>query len=197
VRDVMFSFLTYDDQHNSAIRNMFDNIFEEIVTSYVIMENGDIFVKTQGNPSGSFNTIVTNTLTLYMLFSIAWCHLVPDSIDYDEFNDNVVLALCGDDNLGCVHPDYVEQFNVHTIIEVWKPLGVNAKSSAVSEGRLIDLSFLSNAFGLVNGFAVPVPDTEKMISSMLFHTHSQYHLRWSYLKACSMRIVTFLEYSFA
>lgn len=192
VRDVMFTYLQAEYRSNVEIKNLWNNVFEDIVNSLIIMDNGDIFVKSQGNPSGSFNTIVTNTIVLYMLFCMAWIDLGCE-ISYSTFDKNVLLALCGDDNLGTIADESVGVYNVRTISRQWLNYGIVTKAEAVNEGKLVDMQFLSHKFRIIQGFALPVPDSEKAVCTLLYKSRSHSHIRWAFLKACAIRITTFWD----
>jgi hypothetical protein len=190
--DIMWSFVRYSDR-TQLNKRRWDNIFKEIAFSFVICPNGDIFYKTQGNPSGSFLTIVTNTIIHYMLFAYAWCLLNPDFTSYEEFDHQVKLALCGDDSLYTVADECVGWFNLETITSVWQTLGIQAKVEATGSGPLVERSFLSQKTILIGRTYMPYPDYDKTISSMIWHTRADEHIRWSYLKACALRLSTFFN----
>jgi hypothetical protein len=187
LRDTMWFFLSSEDQ-TQEVRNQWNNLFAEIVESLVICPNGDLVRKWQGNPSGCFLTIVINTLVLYMLFCYAWIQLCPDDTDFDEFDNHVELALCGDDNLGTYSEEVKEWFNTFKVADVWETLGIVVKREAQSEGKLIDRNFLSHRTRFIHGMYMPYPDADKVISSLLRHSYAKHHIRWSYLKACALRI---------
>lgn len=190
--DVMWSMVRYSDR-TQVNKRRWTNIFKEIAHSFVICPNGDIFYKTQGNPSGSFLTIVTNTIIHYMLFAYAWCLLHPEVTSYEEFNHCVVLALCGDDSLYTVADECVSWFNLETITNVWQTLGILAKVEATGSGPLVERSFLSQKTLLIGRTYLPYPDYDKTISSMIWHSRADEHIRWSYLKACALRLSTYFN----
>jgi hypothetical protein len=191
---VMWSFVRASDRtEKNKIR--WDNLFKEIYQSLVICPNGDVFFKTQGNPSGSFLTIVTNTIIHYMLFCYAWIKLKPgnDDATYLQFSENVCLALCGDDSLFTVSDWAAAWFHTSSITEVWLTLGIQAKYEATGEGPLIERQFLSQRTTQCGGAYVPYPEYDKVVSSMLWHTRAHLHIRWSYLKACALRMSSFFN----
>jgi len=189
---VMWGFVRQSDR-TPLNRIRWDNLFKEIFMSLVICPNGDVFFKLQGNPSGSFLTIVTNTIIHYMLFCYAWLRLSPEKTTYREFSEFVELALCGDDSLFTVAESVVSWFNMENIAEVWKSLGIKVKVEATGKGPLVERNFLSQATTMCGGCYVPYPDYDKAVSSMLWHTRAHTHIRWSYLKACALRMSTFFN----
>jgi hypothetical protein len=127
-----------------------------------------------------------------MLFCYAWLKLLPKKYyHYDMFNNLVVLSLCGDDSIGTIADEVKEWFNMTAISAVWAELGIQVKVEAANEGTLVTRNFLSQSTRLYNGMYVPVPDYDKSVSTTLWHTKSHLHIRWSYLKACALRLSTF------
>jgi hypothetical protein len=190
---VMWNFVRVQDRTKEN-RVRWNNLFKEIWMSVIVCPNGDLFFKTQGNPSGSFLTIVTNTIIHFMLFCYAWLKLAPVELrNYTAFCQHVELTLCGDDSLMTCSDQVKSFFNMVNITQVWKELGIQAKVEATGEGRLIDRQFLSQKTIIWNGNFVPYPDYDKTVSSMLWHTKAHLHVRWSYLKACALRLSTFFH----
>lgn len=185
VKDVLMEFHQDKSTENTI---MIDNLFEFIVEGMVLCPNGDIFYKTQGNPSGSFLTVVLNTLVLYMLLAYAWVQLVPEEMrTYECFHDNVEAALYGDDNLWTVSDFAKQWFNASAVARVWQGLGIIINQEKYKEGKLCDLHFLSASFQYFEGAGyVPVLDLEKSICSQLYHSLAYRSVKWSYLKASSL-----------
>lgn len=189
VRDMFLEFL---NDKSVRCRNMVRNLFDFIREGIVVCPNGDLFFKKQGNPSGSFLTIVLNTLVLYQLFVYAWIRLAPEGYrTYEAFDELIRCALCGDDNLWSVHPDIVSWFNVDAVGAVWSAIGVEVNPTKVAKGFISDLRFLSHGFRDVCGKIVPIPDVEKAISSMICHSMAYKSIKWSFLKASALLINTF------
>lgn len=190
---VMWNFVRWQDRtpYNKVRWN---NLFKEIYTCVIVCPNGDLFFKEQGNPSGSFLTIVTNTIIHYMLFCYAWLKLAPPNMrNYIQFHKHVELALCGDDSLMTTSDEVKSWFNMKNITAIWQSLGIKAKVEATGEGKLIDRQFLSQRTYCWRGTYVPYPDYDKVVSSMLWHTKAHLHVRWSYLKACALRMNSFFN----
>jgi hypothetical protein len=127
-----------------------------------------------------------------MLFCYAWLKLAPPEYhSYLHFNDLVVLSLMGDDSIGTVSDKVKQWFNMKAISIVWAELGIQVKVEAANEGDLLSRQFISQGTRLFNKQYVPVPEYDKSVSTMLWHTKSHLHIRWSYLKACALRMYTF------
>lgn len=184
------------------------HFYYDIVDSYIILTHGEVVQKTTGNPSGSPNTIVDNTIVLFRIFYYAWlqCHKqywqVPmqyTPANYSNFIRNVAAALGGDDNTFTVSDRVVPWFNARNISEIWKGLGIKTHAPH-DEGnlefeprRLEECHFFSMGFGLYRGVHVPVPDREKMYASMLFAGRGCGTAIWSLLRAYAIRIETFFD----
>lgn len=194
IRDV---FITKIDARDltEAVRNMVNNLFGSIVSGLIICPNGDLFFKGQGNPSGSFMTIVTNTMTVFMLFCCAWLELAPvDLRNYESLMALVECAIVGDDNLWTASNEVRDWFNVRTVVAVWLRYGVKAKLEAMHENSLFALQFVSNGFIEVKGKMFPVANAGKAISSMLRHSNAHLGVKWSFIKACALRITTYFSH---
>jgi len=180
-------------------RKKIENLYEEIINSFMVLPGGEILKKMQGNPSGSFNTITDNTLILYMLLAYAWLQLAPEDMrTYEAFHANVEAILCGDDNTWTVSDKANTFFNAKSVAKIWTQIGIKTKSDVWEPRKLEDCWFVSNQFAtlehpiLKTRFAVPVPETAKIMASMAFH--SKGNARWSLLRAAALRIESFYNY---
>jgi hypothetical protein len=152
---------------SDQIRDALFVVYDHIVNSRIITADGKIVVKGTGNPSGSFNTIVDNTLVLYLLLSYAWIKLVDDN--YESFSANVALLLTGDDNTFSVSDSCVYLFNATTISQEWSCVGVVTTSPCYSPSSPSCVSFLSRSFSNeFCGIKVPILCREKLIKSLIY-----------------------------
>lgn len=155
--------------------NRLRTIYRNIVNSLILTQDGVLVMKLGGNPSGSINTISDNTLILYALKSYAWIRTFRKEFptrqpSYQEFEDNVAKALCGDDNTWTVS-DWAHKFyNPYKIIDEWKVLGVTTTTDSMEPRKAEELDYLSAHTVYVNGVMCPVYDREKLITSTLFCT---------------------------
>jgi hypothetical protein len=174
------------------------NLYMEIIYSYMVLPDGDIFMKDRGNPSGSFNTILDNILTLYDLLAYAWIKLAPPEMrSYECFHRHVEAVMCGDDNTWTVSDEAHVFFNGRTVAAIWTQLGITTTSDNWEASKLIDTWFMSSGFKEIEHpfqkgtkVIVPVSETEKVMASMAFNTKST-NARWSLLRACALRIDSF------
>jgi hypothetical protein len=205
---VHWRFAMLADQSAENAKRML-HLYQDIVDSYIILTHGEVVRKHTGNPSGSPNTIVDNTVILYRLLSYAfmqcykrfWHPGMPrqQKCSRAYMQANVEMALGGDDNTFTVSDEIVGWFNARNISEVWSGIGVITHAPH-DEGtleyearRLEDCHFFSMGFHKVRGIYVPVPNAEKMQASMLFAGKHVDQPIWSLLRACAVRIETFYD----
>jgi hypothetical protein len=188
-------------------RNRLDNLYREIVESYIVTQDGDVVMKDTGNPSGSFNTIADNTVGLYRLLAYAWIFLCNQQVTlglwsqekcdkmstFESFHTHVEAALTGDDNTWTCSDEVVGWFNAKCVSQVWLQLGVKTTSPCYEPRKLIECRFLSAGFRNVGGCIVPIPEHSKVMGSIAFHNPSPQNPRWSLLRACALRIESFWD----
>lgn len=193
--EIFVSFFDMDQTEES--KQLARAYFQNIIYGQIICPNGELYSKFQGNPSGSSLTIVTNTMIHYMLFVYAWLKL-GGTPDYLTFHSNVSCALCGDDSLWTVSDSCVGFFNINRVAGVFNDLGTIMKPEATKSGKLSDLKFLSHGFEEQCSLYFPIPDADKVISSMLYkslpigkdHDNEAVAARLSLLKANALRITS-------
>jgi hypothetical protein len=189
-RDIRWSFLREVDQTPDNMLRL-TALYVSIVHSVVVLENGELIQKHTGNPSGSSNTIVDNTMILFRLFAYAWLKLWPgvEPPSYAEFMSEVEAALNGDDNTFTVSDAVVGWFNPTTIAPIWSAIGVTTNTPDEKPRQLKDVRFLSQGFEFDDklGIWFPVPETERVLSS-LYGGANVDDVRWHYLRACALRI---------
>jgi len=175
-----------------GIKRRIFQVYECIVNSVIVLDNGDLIQKETGNPSGSSNTVVDNTLNLYRLFAYAYivlCKRYNIEPSWQHFEDNVEALLFGDDNTFSCSDDVVVWFNARNICKVWSEIGVvtNASDDRWEPRLPIECDFLSHKFVKIRGMVLPSPETERILCSMLYNSSEQ-DVRWSLLRAFALRI---------
>lgn len=212
-RDIRWDMLRHQDKTSENKRRL-DAIYESIVNSVIILENGELIRKHTGNPSGSANTIVDNTMILFRLFAYAWILLVEqhygvsnlrarvraDARDatfrdegvvfgsYLDFMNHVEAALNGDDNTFTCSDKVVGWFNPTTISAIWTAIGVTTKTPCSSPRPVRELTFLSHSFKKADsGLYFPCPETERVLCSLMYGSDRD-DVRWHLLRACALRI---------
>ena len=104
----------------------FDNLYENIIESATVMPWGEVVQTKLGNPSGSPNTVVDNTLGLYMLFCYSYIEKCKESGVHPakaEFDEHVCAVLYGDDNTFSVSEDPPVPFGVSDVVRFADDLG--------------------------------------------------------------------------
>lgn len=170
-----------------------DKIYDDIIHSLIVLESGEIIQKHTGNPSGCPNTVVDNTLCLFILLAYAWIVLWmkrgmgPPS--YDCFMKNVEASLYGDDNTFTVSDEVVTWFNAEAIISEWKIIGITTKTDDVKPRNLIDTDFLSQKFVFDTqlNMVLPLPDAEKVLGSLKYGATLD-DIRYHLLRAHALRM---------
>jgi hypothetical protein len=189
-----YEMLSRECQTFESLRRL-KGIYEPIVDSTIVLENGELILKSTGQPSGSSNTIVDNTIILFRLFCYAYivlCERRSMVPRYSEFMSNVEAALNGDDNTFTVSDLIVKWFNPVFIKEVWSGIGVITKSDFDEPKKIEEVSFLSQGFRWDQRLRIwlPVPDCERVLSSLMWGANID-DVRWHYLRACALRLDTF------
>jgi hypothetical protein len=169
----------------------FWNLYDDVVDSVVVLENGELVWKHTGNPSGCANTIVDNTMILYRLFAYAWLVLAHEAgieTSYEHFEQNVSAALNGDDNTFCVSDLCVKWFDARGIARIWSEIGVktNVPDEHWEPRKLSECQFLSQSFVKMFDVWLPSPDEERILCSLKWGSGDS-DIRWHYMRACALR----------
>jgi hypothetical protein len=211
--EIRWDMLREEDKTPENFRR-FKRLYDDIVHSVIVLENGELIQKHTGNPSGSANTIVDNTMILFRLFAYAWIELVRVKFgasnaeaekaamtsdlaarcytgsvfgSYSDFMSNVEAALNGDDNTFTVSQLCVSWFNPKTIAPIWSGIGITTKTPCEEPRELKDVQFLSQGFRNQDGLWLPVPDTDRVLSSLQWGSAID-DIRWHLLRAYALRI---------
>jgi len=193
--DIRFSFLSHDEQTDENYRRL-TALYVEIVDSIIVASAGDLFTKNTGNPSGSANTIVDNTMILFRFFCYAWIMLWRKQFPgeqpcYDDMIKHVEAALNGDDNTWTCDDEVLPWFNATTVSGVWSEIGVVTHADHYEPRELIQCWFLSMGFKVINGVHVPYPENEKVMCALAYSHFSRANSRISLLRAYALRIDSF------
>lgn len=173
-------------------------VYETIVYAYIVLISGTVIRKRTGNPSGSSNTVVDNTLILFLLLCYCWIILVPEEMNnYACFMQNVEALLYGDDNTFSVSDEAVKYFNAITISEVLKTLGLSltAGDDKWTAKSIFEVKFLSNAFVRHGEMFFPKPDYDKLLCSLLYGSRVN-DVRWHLLRAHALLMDGFWNVEF-
>jgi hypothetical protein len=171
-------------------RQRLHNIYEAIVHSLCITELGDVFQKHLGNPSGCANTIVDNTIIMFVLLAYAWIMNINSS--YEDFIKHVMAVLCGDDNTFTVSDEMIPHFNATVVMREWKAVNITATTDDENPREVKDLDFLSQTFIEHKGMMLPKPDYNKVMCSLESGNDTN-DVRWSLLRAYALRNETWSD----
>jgi len=163
-------------------------IYREIIDSVTVLETGELVCKNTGNPSGSVNTIVDNTMILYRCIAYCWIRSSPPELKtYLSFTSLVEAALNGDDNDLAVAPIARLFFNTASIVKHSAELGVVMTTPHEEYRDIVDLEFLSHTTVRAFGMYLPAPDTEKVLCSLSMGSSTD-DVRWHLLRASALLI---------
>jgi hypothetical protein len=169
------------------------NIYDQIVNSIIVLDNGEVYQKNTGNPSGSANTIVDNTMILFRLFAYAWIvitHENPHLVSYRSygaFMNNVEAALNGDDNTYTCSEEANKFFHAAAVAREWSKIGVVTTTDSWIARKLKDVDFLSHNFIEIDGIMLPKPEREKVLASALY-ANEVADVRFTLLRLFALRI---------
>lgn len=108
------------------------------------------------------------------------------------FERECEAALNGDDNTYTCSDRVVDWFNPKNIKVIWTSVGVATKTPCESPRKLSEVSFLSQGFRYDEsiGLWVPVPETEKVLSSMMYGARIS-DVRFDLLRAHALRLESY------
>lgn len=170
------------------------NIYSQIIESFICTPLGELCMKLQGNPSGSANTIVDNTLGHFVvksydfvravdsnevLFKKLFGGSVPTADDYLRVMlDNISMKLFGDDDLFTVSDDLKEDYSIEAICRYSLELGFEFTSEFKELRSVFDLSFLShNVLSVKGGFYVPYLPLSRLCASAVYSISDDLEIR--------------------
>jgi len=170
---------------NSDINIALANIYRQITGSLIMTPLGEVCSKEQGNPSGSPNTIVDNTLGHYLLKAYDWLVLSYSELDeelwemyYDDFESSVSMKLFGDDDMFSVDDKSKDFYNPVSIIRASKELGFVLTTESEELRHREQLSFLSHYVRKEeNGFYVPYLPIDRLCSAAVYSETSDIFIR--------------------
>lgn len=191
VRDIRWSYLQPSDQtHENWLRLC--EIYDNIVNSVIVTSIGELIKKFTGNPSGSSNTVVDNTIILDILSCYAFIRLCREQgigPSYDYYVENVEEAFYGDDDDYTCSDEVVPWYNPVNIARIWGGIGVVTNTPCEAPRKLADISFLSNGFHWDDKYNMyfPKPETERVLSSLMYGSELD-DVRWHLMRACALRL---------
>jgi hypothetical protein len=181
-------------QRNPEMLDLLYRLYAIIVESLMVTTLGDVLQKLTGNPSGSFNTAVDNTLSLFFLLVYSWVVLArkhAPRLVFDIFKF-VEAGLYGDDNTWTVSPEVIEWFNARNVSIVLNSVGVKARPAETLDPKpVMNLTFLSNGFLKHGMYIVPRPTPDRVFCSFYRHTRRPDFVLGAWMRACALRLNSF------
>lgn len=144
--------------------NRLVNWYYDSINSIMVLQDGSLVMKDHGQPSGTINTVVDNTLINFIYFAFCWLwNGGPDS--YDTFMEEVIAVLYGDDNT-YTYSDFAKAFvSGEKVAQAMKSLGIEV--TGVGERTWDNVDFLSHSFERRNDCFLPALDFERLFCGML------------------------------
>jgi len=176
--------------------NRLCNLYRNIIFSAMVLIDGTIVQKPGGNPSGSANTVVDNTLIGFFMLAYAWARLCPDTLrTYNAFIDNVVAALYGDDNTGAVSHIAAEFYTPANLTNVMAEMGMTLNFEHKDFVTIHDVCFLQADFNTkLYGTVIYHVEPSKSYESIKWSEHPK-DPSISLARACGMRLITWSDTS--
>jgi len=174
------------------------NLYDQIIHSVIVLDNGQVFQKHTGNPSGSANTIVDNTMILFRLFAYSWIvnarskPSLHQYMTYGAFMKNVEAALNGDDNTFTVSNECVGWFNPTAIAAVWSGIGVTTETPCWEPRKVEEVKFLSQSFVMLDGVWLPKPERDKVLCSLLWGSEF-IDTKWTLMRCYALRLESWAD----
>jgi len=167
-------------------------LYMDILYTVIRMMNGEVYEKTTGNPSGSENTVVDNTLGLFLVFAYCYirqCRRKGKIVSYGVFLDQFEGAMYGDDLDITVDDETAQWFSITELKEDAKELGFTFTTENGNDewDTVEDLVFLSARFHWLEDLSmyVPIPAHEKVYASLLMNS-TVTDIRFTLLRAQSL-----------
>nr|WPR17999.1 MAG: structural polyprotein [Crogonang virus 3] len=139
----------YDDgEENSRIRKALWTVVVYASRYY----RGQVYQCTHSVPSGVPGTSIIDSIALMVCFRMLWLDLAPVEMrSMMAFNDNVSMIVYGDDNVLGISPPAAEFYNMETLVEAFKKIGMKytdaGKTGEVVRLKTIDdVQFLKRRF---------------------------------------------------
>ncbi len=169
------------------------NLYYQASNSMLVMEDGSIYQKQGGMPSGFANTIVDNTIILHRLLVYSYLFLAQGRRDVDQetFDSEIIMFLNGDDSLISAPDRLLSWWNPESITKVISDhFGINFTCEQ-GISKVEQLDFLNHRFQYDHRFNcfLPIPDTEKALTSLLYDK-AKSHPLYTLIKLHALRIET-------
>jgi len=137
--------------------------YAQMINSLVLLEDGSVWQKGGGMPSGMSNTIYDNCLINHIIW--VYAHLESGG-QLSNYEDLFYHKFMGDDNLSSFDEERIEA--VRDYPRIWQThFGIKTKYLSIS-GNIMQHTWLSSTTVIMYGKMVPVPDGAKLLDN-LYH----------------------------
>lgn len=161
------------------------------INSIIVMDDGTVFQKFSGMPSGSFMTLNDNTLVLSWIIAYSWFLTVPENFQsYEALTQCVEAALLGDDNDLTIAENVLSWFNFKSFSRISASLGF--KFDLESDSALVPyykLRFCSQSVRKYQDCWVPYPDRIRTLCALRMGG-SVVNVQWHLLRGYGIRMDT-------
>lgn len=162
--------------------NHLRNWYLQMIYGYVCMEDGKVYQKVSGMPSGCFNTLSDNSLIHFLLILYAYYKKWPYK-NFVDFKNEIYPNFTGDDSL-CgtvlVRDDIQDLYNIIT-----NDFGIVVKQIVYSND-IKDHTWHSCSTVELLGRFIPLPEVTKVYDSLIFGKRSTSRVE-EYLKLLSLK----------
>jgi hypothetical protein len=190
-----------------------ETLYHYIIFSTIVLMDGTVVMKCTGNPSGSANTVVDNTLGLLIRFAYVFYQCAVkyapelrepqlDAADhmklcYKLWCENVRTGLYGDDNTTVCTNSVLQWYNPRTIAPLMAECGlvVTFENDDMEPKRVDDLVFLNLRTVWIPSFALWVPypaQIQKIRASLLYGSRCA-DPRWTLYRLHALKIEAFFH----
>lgn len=159
--DLVLSVRSHFAPHlSSQLANLYANIYH----TPLVTRTGDVFLKHGGNPSGSFNTIIDNSIALLSYYMLAYMDLHPSRPTYAGFCNDVACSIVGDDCLMSISDDIISWYNKESVVRALGAYGFQVTLEA-DTSSFSGQTFCSHRCTFIRDTWQLVPDEQKLLDS--------------------------------
>lgn len=179
-------FILYDIRHKYLLLDenygrLAEFVKNQVIYSWLLDPDGWLGLMIGGNPSGSFNTLMDNTLALVF---VTFYHLACKSSSYDDLLVKIQKHRCaciGDDSVIPHHPDF------DGYVANCASLGFSVKPEKLCV-PLSECVFTNCEFVRFNNSYYPRGNFDKIKANIYYHFKAS-SWRLCYVKCCALRIL--------
>jgi len=161
-------------------------ILTNIVWSLVLDPDGYLGLMLGKNPSGSFNTLVDNTIILDVMWVYILarkCTTLDQLLEKCKFHK---LALMGDDSVVPHHEDFYGAQDI--ALELGFTIKPEAPTGPLSSAKFVNCNFSVVKLSTGRDYWLPHPNFDKILANIFFHFKSS-SWRLAFVKCCALRVL--------